>query len=150
LELTEKGGAVVRCAISSFVGQFAIAASLLLLASLPARAEILLQGDATAVRLEVTQATAGEILDALRERYNVRYSTTIALDRSLTGTYAGSLPRVIARVLDGYDYVARVTADGVDIPYVRTRGSVAPASTAVSVKSVILPMEVGQLLKLPR
>ena len=140
----------MRCAISSFAGRFAVSASLLLSALLPARAEILLQGDATAVRLEVTQATVGEILAALHERYNVHHRTALALDRPLTGTYSGSLSRVIARVLDGYDYVARFTADGVDIPYVRTRGSAESAATAVTVNKVILPMEIGQLLKLPR
>lgn len=145
-----KGGAVVRCAIVSFAGRIAVAAMLLLCALLSARAEILLQGDAAAVRIEVTQATVGEILAALRERYNVHHRTTIALDRPLTGTYAGPLPRVLARVLDGYDYVARFTADGVDIPYVRTRGNVEAAATGITVNKVILPMEVGQLLKVAR
>ena len=140
---------MVRCAISSFACRFTVAACLLI-TPLSARAEIVLQGDAAAVRLEVTQATVGDILAALRERYNVHHRTTIALERPLTGTYSGSLSRVIARVLDGYDYVARFTADGVDIPFVRTRGAAAPASTTVSVNKVILPMEVGQLLKLPR
>ena len=141
---------MVRCAFSSLAGSLAVTASALLFSAQAGRAEILVQGDATDVRLEATQAPVDEILVALGKTYNVRYRTTIALDRPITGTYSGPLSRVIARVLEGYDYVARVTSDGVDIPYIRTRGSVPPATTTVSVKPVILPMEVGELRRLPR
>jgi hypothetical protein len=125
----------------------ALAACLFLFAAGPVRAEILLEGSAASVRLEVTQASVDEILAALGKGYNVRYRTAIALDRQLTGSYSGPLARVIARVLEGYDYVARVSPDAVDIPYIRTRGSAAPASTAMRVTKVDLPMSVGQLRK---
>ena len=128
-------------------GRFAAVLGVLLFASLPARGEVLLQGDAAAVRLDVTEATVDEILVALNRDYGLRYRTTIALDRHLSGTYTGPLPRVLARILEGYDYVARVTSDGVDIPYIRTRGSAAPAASSVTVNRVILPMSVGQLTR---
>ncbi|MEA2930298.1 MAG: hypothetical protein QOG38_2726 [Hyphomicrobiales bacterium] len=123
------------------------AACVLLLATQPGRAEVLLEGNAAAVRLEATQATVDEILAALGRTYNVRYRTTLALDRAITGTYSGPLAQVIARVLAGYDYVARSSPDAIEIAYVRPRGSAAPASTAMSVTRVDLPMSVGALRK---
>lgn len=121
------------------------AAGLLLLASQPGRAEVLLEGSAAAVRLEATQATVDEILAALGRTYNVRYRTTLALDRSITGTYSGPLAQVIARVLVGYDYVARTSPDAIDIAYIRPRGTAEPAAAAMSVTKVDLPMSVGEL-----
>lgn len=129
-----------RCALVGLA-----AACLLLLASQPGRAEVLLEGNAAAVRLEATQATVDEILAALGRTYNVRYRTTLALDRAITATYSGPLAQVIARVLEGYDYVARTSPDAIEIAYVCPRGSAAPVSTTMSVTRVDLPMSVGAL-----
>lgn len=124
-------------------------AALLLMLLVPqsGRAEILVEGSAAAVRLEVTQAPVGEILAALGQSYDVRYRASIALDRPISGSYAGPLARVVARILEGYDYVARVSPGAVDIAYIRERGSAKPASTVASVTRVDLPMSVGVLQK---
>lgn len=123
------------------------ALSLMLLAPQPGRAEVLLEGSTADVRLEATQASVDEILVAFGRTYNVRYRTSIALDRPVTASYSGPLMRVIARVLEGYDYVARTSSDGVDIAYIRERGSAKPPSTSPSVTRVDLPMSVGALRK---
>jgi hypothetical protein len=136
---------MARDSTSAFRTWGALAACLVLLAAGPARAEILLEGDAASVRLEVTQAPIGEILAAFGERYGVRYRALIPLDRPVTGSYSGALPRVIARVLEGYDYVARISPGAIDIAYIRTRGGALPAATAMTVKRVDLPISVGQL-----
>jgi hypothetical protein len=124
-----------------------LAACLVLLAAAPARAEILLDGTPASIRLEVTRATVGEVLAVFGERYGVRYRAAILLDRPITGSYSGPLVRVLARVLEGYDYVTRVSPDVVDIAYIRTRGGAAPARTVASAKRVDLPIEVGRLQK---
>jgi hypothetical protein len=65
------------------------------------------QGDGTAVRLDARQVTVGQALDALAAAFNLSYRTSTALDEVLSGTYVGPLGRVIARILDGYNYAIR-------------------------------------------
>ena len=84
-----------------------------------AYAQVQVSGQSDAVRIEATDATLREVLDALRANFNLRYRSDHALDTPLTGTFGGSLPRVAARVLDGYDFVIKITAQGIDVLVVR-------------------------------
>jgi hypothetical protein len=84
-----------------------------------ARAQVQVGGQPEAVRVEASDATLREVLDALRANFNLRYRSNDVLDARLTGTFGGSLPRVAARVLDGYDFVIKITAQGVDVLVVR-------------------------------
>jgi hypothetical protein len=79
------------------------------------RAEPRIEGRADAVRVEASDATVEEVLAALRAKFGLHYRTTPPLDRHVTGTYAGSLPQVVARLLDGYDYIVRTHAGAVDV-----------------------------------
>jgi hypothetical protein len=63
-----------------------------------------LAGDANALRLEVHDATVADVLAAMAPAFGLQYRSPIALDQRLNGIYEGSLGRVIARVLAGYDY----------------------------------------------
>lgn len=63
-----------------------------------------LQGDAQALRVEVRDGTIADVLTAMSGTFDMRYRSSIALDGEISGTYAGPLTRVIARVLDGYNY----------------------------------------------
>jgi hypothetical protein len=74
------------------------------LAGNSARAEVRVQGPVENVRLEASDATAAEILAALSERFDLRFRGTTP-SRRITGIYEGPLRRILARVLDGYDYV---------------------------------------------
>lgn len=65
------------------------------------------QGDATAVHLDVHRTTITQVLSALIASFDISYNSSIALDKVLDGTYTGSLPHVISRVLDGYSYVMK-------------------------------------------
>jgi hypothetical protein len=84
-----------------------------------AYAQVQVSGRTDAVRIEATDATLREVLDALRASFNLRYRSDDALDTRMTGTFGGSLPRVAARVLDGYDFVIKITAQGVDVLVIR-------------------------------
>ena len=68
------------------------------------RAEVLVQGPAMDIRLEARNATVDEILAALRARYALGIHGNSA-NRRVTATYEGPLRKILARVLDGYDYV---------------------------------------------
>jgi len=84
-----------------------------------AYAQVQVSGRTDAVRIETADATLREVLDALRTNFNLRYRSDEALDTRMTGTFGGSLPRVAARVLDGYDFVIKITAQGVDVLVIR-------------------------------
>lgn len=87
------------------------------------RAEILLEGNAAAIRLDATQAPIGEILSALGNEYGLRYRASIDLNRTMTGTYVGPLARVVAQLLDSYDLVLRTSSGAVEILLLQDRGA---------------------------
>jgi hypothetical protein len=82
-------------------------------------------------------ATVRQVIDALGAVRPLRLHTSDALTRTVTGTYSGSLPRVLARILDGYDHVVHLTAAGVELDIVSaTAGARATAPAASSVVMV--------------
>lgn len=84
------------------------------------------RGDAGAMRLELRRTTIADALSALRA-FDVSYRSTIVLDEEINGTYAGSLRRVIAHVLDGYNYVIKQDGASVDVVIFGRRGERATA-----------------------
>lgn len=78
------------------------------------RAEVRVQGQAGDVRVEAHNATVDEILAALSERFALRYRSSAA-SGSVTATFEGPLRRVVARVLDGYNYFIETRGDGLDV-----------------------------------
>jgi hypothetical protein len=86
------------------------------------RAEVRVDGNVTAVRVDASQAPVSEVLRALGATFNVRYSASTPLDVVLTGTYIGSLAHVLSRVLDGYDYVLKKEPEAIEVVVVGRRG----------------------------
>jgi hypothetical protein len=84
------------------------------------RAEIRVQGQADNVRVEARDATVAEILAALGERFALSYRGTTG-SRGLTATFEGPLRRVVARALDGYNYVIRERGDGLEVIVLTTQ-----------------------------
>jgi len=78
------------------------------------RAEVRVQGPASNVRAEARDATVAEVLAALTTRFGLRIRGTVG-DRRVSGDFSGSLRRVIADVLEGYDYVIRTQGDGLEV-----------------------------------
>ena len=89
------------------------------LASNSVRAQIRVQGPVENIRLEANDATVEEILAVLRARFDLHYRDT-ALNRRVTGTYEGPLRRILARVLDGYDYVIGPKGGNIEVIVVST------------------------------
>jgi hypothetical protein len=87
-----------------------------------AHAEVRVNGDVNAIRIDANQSNAAEILSALGSALEVRVHTPIALDRPVSGTFAGSLAQILPRVLDGYNYVIKRQAAITEIVIVGTRG----------------------------
>ena len=108
-------------------------APLLLLALLlfggSASAQVRVEGRLEAVHLEVNDASLEEVLAALRDRYNLSYRSDDALAARRTGVFNGSLRRVAARLLEGYDYAMEVTPHGIDVLVMRRSGAPVVAAT---------------------
>ena len=102
-------------------------AILLLLSALPARAEVSVTGARDDVRVDVDNAAVEDVMDALGANYALRYRSSAPLGRRITGTHRGVLERVVARVLDGYDFVIRTGPEGIEVT---VYGAVKPEDAA--------------------
>jgi hypothetical protein len=93
---------------------------------------IRIQGDAGAMRLDARHMPIADVFAALKTTYGVSYDSWIVLDDDINGTYSGSLRRVIARLLDGYNYVIKQNDGKLDVTILERRG-------ARAVPSAMLP-----------
>jgi hypothetical protein len=87
-----------------------------------ARADVRVQGDVAAVRIDANQSRVSEVLSALGSTFNLRYRTPIPLDEAISGTFKGSLREVIARLLEGFNYVVKTERDAIEVVVVGRRG----------------------------
>jgi hypothetical protein len=97
-------------------------------------AEAQIQGSPEAVRIETQNSSIEEVLAALGNAFDLRYRSSANLAKQLSGTYEGSLQRVVARVLEGYDFVLRNNKGKIEITVLGTRGA-APAAAVASATS---------------
>jgi len=67
------------------------------------------------VRIEAHDASVGQVLAALQESGLIQLSAPDQLSRTVNGTFIGTLPQVLSRILDGYDYFLRVTEAGTEL-----------------------------------
>ena len=84
-----------------------------------AQAQVRVDGRPDTVHIEARDATLREVFDALATKFNLRYRTDDALETRKTGIFDGSLRRVTARILDGYDFAMKVTPQGIDVLVLR-------------------------------
>jgi len=102
----------------------AIAVTLCFALPLAARGEVRVEGDPAAVRITTSQDSIGSVLTALAP-FNVRYRSAIDLQATASQTYAGPIDRVIANLLDGYNYIVKRSPDRTEIIILGRRGEVA-------------------------
>lgn len=76
---------------------------------------VCLQGAPAAVQLEMHQTTIAAVLSALSANYRISYRSSIPLNETRSGTYAGSLARVVSRLLRGYNYVIKYQSEDLDV-----------------------------------
>jgi hypothetical protein len=106
----------------------AIAAAMSSAAGSLAWAQVEVAGRPEAVHIEAHGASLREVLAALHDRFNLRYRSSDTLEAEKTGVFDGPLPRVAARILDGYDYAMTVTPQGIDVLVLRKQQ---PGATVV-------------------
>jgi hypothetical protein len=73
------------------------------------------RGTSDAVSVEAKDASVGEILVALTNSFDVHFRSSANLEKRLTGTYAGSLRKVVTQILGGYDFVMKSGETGLEI-----------------------------------
>ena len=105
------------------LGWMAAAVALVVVCAAAARAEVLVEGDEAAVRVVARQASVAEIFAALQSKFRFRYTLAVNPERPISGTVSGPLHSVVARLLDGYDFVVKRAPDGVEVVRIAPRGT---------------------------
>lgn len=134
----------LRCEATPFACRMTrwTAAALLLVATAgaatsSARADVSVEGDIRGVRLHASHAPVSEALSALGTAFNLRYRTSIALDRRLHGTYSGRLDQVIAGLLDGYNYYVVYKNEGAEVVILGKPGIAVAVATPKAAPRVV-------------
>jgi hypothetical protein len=103
----------------------ATAIALCLALSLAAHGEVLVEGSPAAVRITTSGDSIASVLTALGPAFNVQYRSAIMLDAAANSTYSGPIERVIANLLDGFNYVVKKNPDRTEIIILGRRGEAA-------------------------
>lgn len=74
-------------------------------------ADVRVSGTSDAIVLEAHAAPMDEVLRALESAFDLKYRTAEPLNHLITGTYTGSVQRVLSRLLDGHDFIIQ-SSDG--------------------------------------
>ena len=98
-------------------------------------AEMQVRGSREAVRIEARDTPVEEILAALGRAFGMHYQLLAVVDKRVSGTYVGPLPRVLARILDGYNFILKTDNGNIAVTVVGTPNAAAavPASSGPKV-----------------
>ena len=110
-------------------------AAALAIAPTPVRAEMQVRGSPDAVRVEARDTPVEEILAALSRAFGMHYQLSTHLDKRVSGTYVGPLPRVVTRILDGYNFILKTDNGSIAVTVIGTPNAAAavPASSGPKV-----------------
>ncbi len=67
------------------------------------------------MRISVESGTLGQVLDALRQKGNLRFRSAVPLNHVIGGSFSGSLAQILSRILVGFDFVVVYNQKGVEI-----------------------------------
>jgi len=88
------------------------AAVFLLALSTSAGADVQVSGETAAMTLVASEASLGQVLEALSTHYGVQSRLPPNLDRPVAGTFGGSLGQLLSRLLQGYNFTVETSASG--------------------------------------
>lgn len=115
---------------SAWTRQAALAIVLICGAPAAAGAEVRIEGNTAAMRVSASQDTIADVLSALGAAFKVRYRTAVPLGEAAGSTYSGSVRQVIARLLDGYNYLLKVDQESIEVIVLGGSGLAAMPSPA--------------------
>jgi hypothetical protein len=141
-----------RGAAAPYINAILIAATVagtlsISLAPALAGAEVRVEPDNNVV-VQADNASVREILDRLSGKFNLTYKLPPNLDRVRTGLYSGTLHQVLARILDGNDYIVQAGDEAVEIvvfgasrltPIVTADPTPAPAAAGANKAATFAP-----------
>lgn len=78
-------------------------------------------GNPQAVSITAQNTSIEEILSVLSHEFSVHYTSSVNLERRLTGTYHGSLQRVLTSVLEGYNFIIKMSDGRTELTVLGTR-----------------------------
>jgi hypothetical protein len=85
----------------------AVAAAMAMTAA-AAHADIRISGSEALVKIEAQDASLSDVMAQLGSMYGVTFRSVAPQDRSISGRYVGTLRKVIGRLLEKDNYVARL------------------------------------------
>jgi type II secretory pathway component GspD/PulD (secretin) len=83
--------------------------------SMSAHADVQVSGKAEAITIEANDASLEEVLAALGTNCGLQYRYPADFNHSFSGTFAGSLPQVLSRLLQGYNFVVKSSESGTSV-----------------------------------
>jgi hypothetical protein len=89
--------------------------------SITAMAAPQVSGSPQNVSIDAQNSSLKDILSALGKQFNIHYQSKANLDKQLTGTYEGSLRRVVARLLEGYNFIITTNQDMIEVTVLGTQ-----------------------------
>lgn len=92
----------------------------LVLPSPAALAATQVNGNPQSVSIDAQNSSLKDILTTLSKQFGIQFQTTANLDRPVTGTYEGSLRRVVTRLLEGYNFIITSRDDQIHVTVLGT------------------------------
>jgi hypothetical protein len=99
----------------------------------PASAATEVRGQPDQMQLRVENASIKEVLDALSATFKLTYKLPPSIGREVSGLYSGTLHQVLARILDGNDYIVKVLDNGIEVVVLGTSGATTIATSGHAV-----------------
>src|SRR5262245_31506930 len=96
-----------------------------------------LTGQQDELKITATNASVREILESLSSKFNLTYRLPPGVSGELTGQYSGTLNQVLARILDGNDYILEISDSAATILVLGPSGT-APLSTQPALNAIAL------------
>jgi hypothetical protein len=80
-------------------------------------------------------------LSALSSAFNMHYQSSANLDKRLSGTYAGPLARVLARILDGYNFILKADNGSITVTVLGSPNAAASPTASSAARVARQPAE---------
>lgn len=81
----------------------------------PASSATEVRGQLNSMHVRAENAPIREVLDALAATFKLTYLLPSNIGRVVSGLYSGSLYEILARVLDGNDYIIKISDNQIEI-----------------------------------
>jgi hypothetical protein len=91
------------------------------------------RGQPAEMQLRAENASTREVLDALSAAFKLSYKLPPNIGRNVTGLYSGTLHQVLGRILDGNDYIVKVSDNGVEVVVLGASAATAIAASGQAI-----------------